>query len=155
MDSFRKRIAARKSEISVCQKPVKPELGDGDPMDICVFSEKSFTHGDILFQAVPIGGLRMIDKNQADDKIIAVLEGDSVYGEWREIKDCPASLIDRLKHYFLTYKLQPGDPQNVVEIADIYDRGEAHEMILCSLNDYRLRFVANQFCWLSRIGYSV
>jgi inorganic pyrophosphatase len=115
-------------------------VGDGDPMDICVFSEKSFTHGDILLTAVPIGGLRMIDKNQADDKIIAVLEGDSVYGNWKEIKDCPPSLIDRLKHYFLTYKLQPGDSKNVVEIAHVYDRNEAHEVIRCSMKDYQHQF---------------
>ena len=119
-------------------------VGDGDPMDICVLSEKTFTHGDILLRAVPIGGLRMIDKNQADDKIIAVLDGDSIYGEWRKIKDCPASLIDRLKHYFLTYKLQPGSPQNVVEIADVYDRDEAHEVIRCSLKDYQLRFTTGR-----------
>ena len=29
-------------------------------------------------------GLRMIDKNQADDKIIAVLKGDPVYGNWKD-----------------------------------------------------------------------
>jgi inorganic pyrophosphatase len=111
--------------------------GDGDPMDICVLSEKTFTHGDVLVRAVPIGGFRMIDKNQADDKIIAVLFGDSIYGGWKSMSDCPASLIDRLKHYFLTYKLQPGSQQNVVEIADVYDREEAHEVIRCSIHDYQ------------------
>ncbi len=50
--------------------------GDGDPLDICVLTEKSFSHGDFLLQAIPIGGLRMIDRNQADDKIVAVLKGD-------------------------------------------------------------------------------
>src|SRR5205807_2109798 len=35
--------------------------GDGDPMDICVLTEKAFTHGDFFVRARPIGGLRMID----------------------------------------------------------------------------------------------
>mgnify|MGYP003694373673 CR=1 FL=1 len=35
--------------------------GDGDPMDVCVLTEKEISHGDILVQAIPIGGLRMID----------------------------------------------------------------------------------------------
>ena len=30
--------------------------GDGDPLDICVLSEKTITHGDIILQAIPIGG---------------------------------------------------------------------------------------------------
>jgi inorganic pyrophosphatase len=37
-----------------------------------VFSEKSFSHGDFLLKALPIGGLRVIDKGKADDKIVAV-----------------------------------------------------------------------------------
>ena len=54
--------------------------GDGDPMDICVLTEKAISHGDILVRAIPIGGLRMLDNEEADDKIVAVLEGDAVYG---------------------------------------------------------------------------
>src|SRR5262245_42724509 len=29
--------------------------GDGDPLDICVLTEKEITHGDILLRARPIG----------------------------------------------------------------------------------------------------
>ena len=55
-------------------------VGDGDPLDICVLTEKEITHGNILVRAIPIGGLRMLDGDEADDKIIAVLAGDAVYG---------------------------------------------------------------------------
>jgi len=55
--------------------------GDGDPMDICVLTEKAFAHGGLFVHAQPIGGLRMIDGEQADDKIIAVLESDLAYGQ--------------------------------------------------------------------------
>ena len=72
--------------------------GDGDPLDICVLTEKTIPHGDLLLQAIPIGGLRMIDKNEADDKIIAVMQDDAVYGSWREMSDCPSVLVDRLRH---------------------------------------------------------
>ena len=70
--------------------------GDGDPLDICVLAEKTISHGDILLPAIPIGGLSMLDGDEADDKIIAVMKGDAAYGEWREIGDCPTTLIDRL-----------------------------------------------------------
>jgi inorganic pyrophosphatase len=115
-------------------------VGDGDPLDICVLSEKPISHGDIILQAIPIGGLRMIDRNQADDKIIAVLEGDAVYGAWREIYQLPPPLIERLKHYFLTYKQSPDAPKRVVEIPDLYGREEAYEVIRTTQNDYEKKF---------------
>src|SRR4029453_12422847 len=59
-------------------------VGDGDPLDICVLTEKSIPNGGFLLEAVPVGGLRMIDGHEADDKILAVLAGDAVYGEVAE-----------------------------------------------------------------------
>jgi len=86
-------------------------------------------------QARPIGGFRMIDGNEADDKIIAVLYNDAVYGEYADIRDCPAIAIERLKHYFLTYKDLPGEKRRVI-IADLYDTDEAREVIRRSMKDY-------------------
>ena len=110
--------------------------GDGDPMDICVLTEKTFAHGSFFLLAKPIGGLRMIDGSQADDKIIAILDSDLAYGHITEISECPAALIDRLKHYFLSYKQLPGDAPRRVEIADVYGRAEAHDVITRSMRDY-------------------
>ncbi|NDD30330.1 MAG: inorganic pyrophosphatase [Proteobacteria bacterium] len=122
--------------------------GDGDPLDICVLSEKPITHADILVRATPIGGLRMVDHNQADDKIIAVLEGDLEYGRWRSIQDMPTALVDRLRHYFLTYKQLPesalsageAPAPRLVEITHVYDRDEAMAVIAASIEDYTDRF---------------
>lgn len=113
------------------------EKGDGDPLDILVLTERTITHGDILCQAIPIGGIRMIDKGEADDKIIAVLKGDSLYGKWTDITECPKPIIDRLVHYFLTYKNIPGEEQVAVDIDAVYGAAEAHEVILKSREDYR------------------
>ena len=114
--------------------------GDKDPMDICVLSEKAFTHGSFFLRARPIGGLRMLDGRQADDKIIAVLEDDLAYRWIREISDVPQGLIDRLKHYFLSYKQLPGDEPKKVEITHVYDRTEAMDVITRSLHDYQIEF---------------
>lgn len=115
-------------------------IGDGDPLDICILTEKVLPRGDILMQAIPIGGLRMIDKNQADDKIVAVMQEDAVYGGWQDITDCPPSLIERLKHYFLTYKDAPGVTDRRCEITHVYGRQEAQDVILHSQEDYRAHF---------------
>jgi len=114
--------------------------GDHDPMDICVLSEKTFGHGSFFLSAKPIGGLRMIDGNQADDKIIAVLESDLAYGQIDTVRDVPRGLIDRLEHYFLSYKQFPGAKPKKVEIADVYDRVEALDVISRSLRDYQTEF---------------
>lgn len=114
--------------------------GDGDPMDVCVLTEHTIPHGDILLRAAPIGGLRMIDGEEADDKIIAVLADDVAFGEWADIQDCPPALIDRLLHYFLTYKSAPDAPHKEVEITHIYGRDEALELVRRSREDYRMHF---------------
>lgn len=113
------------------------ERGDGDPIDICVLTEREITHGDILLQAIPIGGFRLIDKGEADDKIIAVLKGDAMYGQFRELSELPEAVLKRLQHYFLTYKNLPGEKAHT-EIANVYGREEAQEVIRTSMEDYAL-----------------
>lgn len=113
--------------------------GDSDPLDICVLTEKNIYHGDLLATVRPIGGFRMIDGNEADDKIISVLTGDATYGEYKDVSDCPNIIIDRLKHYFLTYKDMPGLDVNA-EITHIYGQEEAAHVIKCAIEDYKNRF---------------
>jgi inorganic pyrophosphatase len=114
--------------------------GDGDPIDICVLTEKVISHGDILVKARPIGGFRLIDGNQADDKLIAVMDNDAVYGDYNDISDIPSYVLERLKHYFITYKDIPGVIKPKCELVSTYGMTEAHEIIERSILDYRTRF---------------
>lgn len=114
--------------------------GDGDPLDVCVLTEKTIVHGGFLARMRPIGGLRMIDGNQADDKIVAVLDSDLSYGHWEDIAACPPGLLDRLKHYFLSYKRKPEVSDHPVRIAEVYDQAEALKVLELSLADYRAKF---------------
>lgn len=115
-------------------------VGDGDPLDICVLTERNIMYGNIILQAIPIGGFRMIDGGEADDKIIAVLKQDEVYSQWKDINDVPASLVTRLKHYFLTYKDMPGHMMQRCEITHTYGRDEALHVINLSRKDYTKKF---------------
>ncbi len=117
-------------------------VGDGDPLDVCVLAEKTITHGDILLPVTPIGGLRMIDGNEADDKIIAVMRGDAIYGHMHDLHECPPALVDRLRHYFLTYKDAPGAKARKTEITHVFGREDALEVIERSMADYIDRFGA-------------
>ncbi|MGB8509070.1 MAG: inorganic pyrophosphatase [Pyrinomonadaceae bacterium] len=116
--------------------------GDGDPLDICILTEKPVAHGDFFVRARPVGGLRMIDGTEADDKIIAVLEKDVAYGHINDVSEVPAGLIERLQHYFLTYKQLPHEAPRRVEIAEVYHRDEAFDVIRRSFEDYRTRYGA-------------
>ncbi len=109
--------------------------GDGDPLDILVLTEHRIEHGDILVQAMPIGGLLMIDQNQADDKIIAVLRQDSLYSHFTDLHQLPDGIVTRLKHYFLTYKRAPEGAQPV-EIPNVYGKEDAFAVIRAAQRDY-------------------
>lgn len=113
--------------------------GDGDPLDICVLSERTFNHGNILCEAKVIGGFRMLDGGEADDKIIAVLKGDQAYGHMEDISDMPQLVIDRVRHFFLTYKDLDGGAKNV-EITHVYGKEEALEVVKRSHTDYMNKF---------------
>lgn len=111
------------------------EVADGDPLDICVYSERHINRSDIILSARVVGGIQMIDDGEADDKIIAILDGDNVWGDVQDISDLPAIKVERLQHYFSTYKLQPGKELNI-KVDHVYGREEALKVIAASEKDY-------------------
>jgi inorganic pyrophosphatase len=115
-------------------------VGDGDPIDICVITEKIVPYGDVILSCRPIGGLRMIDGGEADDKIIAVMNDDAVYNERYDVSVLPKTVINRLKHYFLTYKQPPDLKEPKCEITHVYGREEAYQIIEHAREDYREKF---------------
>jgi inorganic pyrophosphatase len=88
-----------------------------------------------------IGGIKLLDGGEADDKIIAVLENDHVWGEARDIRDVPAVLVERLQHYFSTYKLVPGQRARV-RIDRVYGRAHARAVVRAAMADYAETFGA-------------
>ena len=113
--------------------------GDGDPLDICVLSERPITRAEVLLRVHVVGGLRQIDHNAADDKIIAVLENDNIWGAAADITDIPERLIERLRHYFATYKLVPGSPSPVT-VQDVYGVAHAEQVVTAAIDDYNAMF---------------
>jgi inorganic pyrophosphatase len=113
--------------------------GDGDPLDICVLSERAIARTEIIIRCRVIGGLQMIDRSEADDKIISVLDGDYMWGAARDISDVPSVLIERLQHYFLTYKLVPGQ-RSQARITSIYGRAHALKVVRAAMDDYDAKF---------------
>ncbi len=116
------------------------EKGDGDPLDICVISERPITKPECIMDARVIGGIPMIDGGLADDKIIAVLNNDQIWSSTEDVSQLPKALVDRLLHYFSTYKLETGQLETMekrqVTIDYPYGREHAAEVIKASMVDY-------------------
>ncbi|MEZ5317386.1 MAG: inorganic pyrophosphatase [Vicinamibacterales bacterium] len=113
--------------------------GDGDPLDICVLSERPITRGEIIVRARVVGGLQMIDRKEADDKVIAVLDNDYMWGAARDLSDLPEVLVERLHHYFSTYKMLPKQP-NTAKIQRMYGRAHALKVVQAAIEDYAEAF---------------
>jgi len=119
---------------------------DGDPLDICVISERQIERGDILLNSRVIGGIQMIDGGEADDKIIAVLRNDYIWSEAHDIKDLPDVMIQRLQHYFSTYKMG-ANMTSGVEITATYGREHAARVVTAAIEDYTDVFGPSQRAW--------
>jgi inorganic pyrophosphatase len=111
------------------------ERGDGDPLDICVLSERPIVKAEVILDARVVGGLQMLDQDEADDKIVAVLSNDNIWGSVNDIAELPEVLIERLRHYFSTYKLVAGEGART-SIQSTYDRFRAERVIEAAMEDY-------------------
>ena len=113
----------------------KAVRGDGDPLDICVISERPLTRPEVMLNARVVGGLQAIDGGEADDKIFAVLQGDEFWQDVDDVSQLPTILVERLRHYFSTYKMGPAG-ESQMSIEGVYDRDFALQVVAASIADY-------------------
>jgi inorganic pyrophosphatase len=113
--------------------------GDGDPLDVCVLSERPVNRAEVILDARIVGGIRTTEKGDADDKLVAVLANDAIWGGARDIADVPVALVDRLRHYFGTYKMRPGEASSVL-VHEVYGRERAFTVVAAAMADYQARF---------------
>jgi inorganic pyrophosphatase len=117
----------------------KAERGDGDPLDICVISERPLTRAEVILTARVVGGLQAIDGGEADDKIIAVLDNDEFWQDVDDVSQLPGVLVERLRHYFSTYKMMPGKETQMC-IEGVYNHDDALRVVAASIEDYEEAF---------------
>lgn len=115
------------------------QRGDGDPLDICVISERPITRAEVILNTRVVGAIRMVDRGDVDDKILAVLENDAVWQGVRDIDDLPSAFVERLRHYFTYYKLIPGET-GTVEVREALHREAAEAVVDAAIADYEEMF---------------
>ncbi len=76
---------------------------DGDPLDILVMVNEPTFSGCVI-QARPIGLFRMKDRDEPDDKILAVPASDPIFGDYHDIGDIPQHFLQEVAHFFAVYK---------------------------------------------------
>src|SRR5689334_289260 len=107
------------------------EKRDADPLDICVVGARPIERSEVLPGTRVLGGIKLLDRGDADDNIIAVLEGDYRWHHVKDISQLAAVLVERLEHYCSTYELSPGQPNNLT-VPGKYDYEHAKAVIEAS-----------------------
>jgi inorganic pyrophosphatase len=65
-----------------------------------------------------------------------VLEADFVWGAVTELAELPPILVERLQHYFATYKLVPGT-QPQIAVQEVYGAEHAARVVSAAVEDYK------------------
>jgi inorganic pyrophosphatase len=89
----------------------------------------------VILTARVVGGIQAVDGGEADDKIIAVLDNDEFWRDVDDVSQLPDILIERLRHYFGTYKMMPGGTSQM-SIKGVYDREQALGVVSAAMEDY-------------------
>lgn len=103
--------------------------GDGDPVDVLVYSNHPILPGAMV-SVKPIGVLITEDEKGMDEKVLAVPADkiDQFFVGVQSYKDIPPVVIDRIKHFFETYKaLEKG---KWVKVKGWEDESVAKQIIL-------------------------
>lgn len=120
------------------------KIGDQDPLDICVLSQQRIDRAEIVVPCRVVGGIQMLDDGEADDKIVALLESDSVFNYAANLKNLPTAVVNRIVHYFATYKIDiTGEKENSIEVVGTYGAEHAYRVIEASMADYEEMFPAD------------
>lgn len=109
---------------------------DHDPLDILVICQVKIVPMCIVSAKV-IGVMRMIDGGEADDKIIAVAEGDPSVNHINDISELPEHFISELKNFFEDYKKLE---KKKVIVEEFQNREVAQDIVRKSIEDYKVKF---------------
>ena len=109
---------------------------DHDPLDVLVLcSEKIYPLS--LIRCYPIGVIRMVDRGENDEKIIAIPFNDPTYNTFKNIEELPEHIFNEMTHFFEVYKQLEHKVTCVEEVAG---REVALEIIQSCIDAYVEKF---------------
>src|SRR6478736_7783771 len=105
---------------------------DHDPLDIVVITQVSVVPNCLIPSKV-IGVMRMIDRGEGDDKIIAVAMQDASVSHINDVSELPEYFKVELKHFFENYKTLENKK---VIVDDFQSKDQAMRIIEESIKAY-------------------
>ena len=109
---------------------------DNDPLDVLVLCEEKII-SMTLVEAYPIGVLKMIDGEEADEKIIAIAKKDPYLNQYKDITEVPTQISAEIMHFFEVYKQLEGKQTTIDKMLG---REEAEKIIEKSMKNYEEKF---------------
>lgn len=109
---------------------------DHDPLDIMVLTQVTVVPRCLIPSKV-IGVMRMIDKGEPDDKILAVAEGDASVQHINDVSELPEYFRVELRHFFEEYKTLENKK---VVVDEFQSREQAMQIIQESIDRYNKEF---------------
>ncbi len=91
--------------------------GDHDPLDVFVLCSQPLERM-CLVRCYPIGVITMTDRDERDEKIIAIPYGDPQYHGYKDISELPKHIFDELKHFLTVYKQLENKQVDVQELGN-------------------------------------
>jgi inorganic pyrophosphatase len=110
--------------------------GDKDPLDIMVITSQP-VQAMCLMQAKVIGVMQMVDRGDADDKIIAVAANDPSVNHYNNIEELPKHFFDELRHFFEEYKKLE---KKTVVVEEFGDKAKALKIVEDGISFYKESF---------------
>lgn len=109
---------------------------DHDPLDILVLSQIEVQPLCII-EAKVIGVMRMIDNDEADDKIIAVAKNDMSVNHINDVSELPEHFILQLQNFFEDYKKLE---KKKVKVEEFQNAEIAKKILTQAIVDYQKKF---------------
>jgi inorganic pyrophosphatase len=109
---------------------------DNDPLDVLIHvNEPTFPGCQIDVR--PVGVLKLLDRGEPDDKILAVPVSDPYHEGYHDLGDLPSHYTKEVEHFFLVYKDLEGKRMQILGWENAVS---AKQIIMSSLTRYADKF---------------
>ncbi len=113
---------------------------DNDPLDVFVLCSQPIEKMSLV-RCFPIGVIDMKDRDEGDQKIIAIPFGDPQYNGYRDVSELPTHIMDELRHFLTVYKQLENKK---VEVLETGGKEKAEECIAEAMKSYKIHFLGDQ-----------
>ncbi len=110
--------------------------GDHDPLDVFVLCSQPIEKMSLV-RCYPIGVIFMTDRDETDEKIIAIPYGDPQYNQYKDVSELPSHIFEELRHFLTVYKQLEN---KVVKVSEVCGAKDAQKTIQLNIQAFEEKF---------------